>query len=176
MGCIALRQTKATLPGVSFPSRVVRSIIEIASLRPESFADVLMLRLANAAARSSTMTWSIFRFIRPTAAAPLRLSARTTVCMLEDNACIGSVSMGRSRGGGQLNNCVNALGDSELVIRRAGREDAPIIAYHRARMFQEMGEISDQAFEVFRLASLEWTERILAAGEYVGWFATPTAR
>ena len=54
-GCIAFRQTNATFPGVSFPSSVVRSIIEMTSLRPESLAEVLMLRLANAAARSSTM-------------------------------------------------------------------------------------------------------------------------
>ena len=52
---IALRQRNAILPGVSFPFNVVRSVIETASLRPPSLAEVLMLRLANAAAYSSAM-------------------------------------------------------------------------------------------------------------------------
>src|SRR4051812_3366829 len=56
---MALRQRNATFPGVSFPSSVVRSIIETASFRPASFAEVLMLRFVNAVARSSTMIWSI---------------------------------------------------------------------------------------------------------------------
>src|SRR5688572_21863979 len=58
IGCNALRHRYATLPGVSLPSRVVRSIIATASFSPCILAAALMLRLANAAARSSAMTWS----------------------------------------------------------------------------------------------------------------------
>src|SRR5690348_11557333 len=54
-GCCALRQRYATLPGVSFPSNVVRSIMLTAILRPASLALVLMLRLLKEAARSSAM-------------------------------------------------------------------------------------------------------------------------
>ena len=54
----ALPASARILPGVSFPSRVVRSIIRIARSRAQSFASRLMLRLASDAARSSTPTWS----------------------------------------------------------------------------------------------------------------------
>jgi hypothetical protein len=47
-----------TLPGVSFPSSVVRSIIRMARSSAHSFASRLMLRLASDAARSSTPTAS----------------------------------------------------------------------------------------------------------------------
>src|SRR6476469_10434288 len=152
MGCMALRQTKATLPCVSVPSSVVRSIIEMASLRPASLAEVLMLRLANAAARSSTITWSTLRFGAALDDDPLRLSARAGACILEDNACIGIVSMGRSHTGGQLK-FVTAQDDSQFMVRRARPGEAAVIAWHRARMFQDMGQIPERLFEEFVAAS-----------------------
>src|SRR3954464_2927726 len=57
-GCNALRQRYATLPGVSLPSSVVRSIMLTAIFKPASLALVLMLRLVKAAARSSAITAS----------------------------------------------------------------------------------------------------------------------
>jgi GNAT superfamily N-acetyltransferase len=68
---------------------------------------------------------------------------------------------------------VSAPDDAQFLIRRAGPEDAPVIAWHRARMFQEMGEISVATFDDFVVASRAWTERALASGEYLGWFAIP---
>ena len=65
---------------------------------------------------------------------------------------------------------------AEFLVRRAEVEDAAVIAWHRARMFQEMGELSKEAFEELRAATLTWTERALASGEYVGWLGTPTSR
>ena len=62
---------------------------------------------------------------------------------------------------------------NEFVLRRAGPEDVAVIAGHRARMFQDMGEISAAVFDEFVAASREWTERALARGEYAGWLATP---
>ena len=63
--------------------------------------------------------------------------------------------------------------DALFSIRRARVEDAPVIAWHRARMFQDMGEISERTFDdLFKEAQL-WTERALAGGEYVGWFGVP---
>ncbi len=61
----------------------------------------------------------------------------------------------------------------EFLVRRAGMEDAAIIARHRARMFRDMDEISAEAFDDFLAASQAWTERALASGEYVGWLASP---
>src|SRR5690554_441571 len=57
-GRSALRHNMRTLPGVSSPASVVRSIIEMAISRPASFAPFLMLRVLKRAARSSTPTWS----------------------------------------------------------------------------------------------------------------------
>lgn len=63
--------------------------------------------------------------------------------------------------------------DAPFVIRRASIEDAAVIARHRARMFQDMGEISDELFDNFLEASQAWTEDALANGEYLGWLAAP---
>src|SRR3954452_7555496 len=55
---MAFWQSAHTLPRVSFPSSVVRSIIEMASLRPHTFESFLRERLAREAARSSNATAS----------------------------------------------------------------------------------------------------------------------
>src|SRR4051812_8329376 len=72
MGVIALPQRKATLPGVSLPSRVVRSIMATAIFRPGSLAVHLMLRFVKEAARSSTMTWSTMMEMRLSAELAMR--------------------------------------------------------------------------------------------------------
>jgi GNAT superfamily N-acetyltransferase len=36
-----------------------------------------------------------------------------------------------------------------------------------------MGEISDEIFDDFLEASRQWANRVVAAGEYIGWFAAP---
>lgn len=69
---------------------------------------------------------------------------------------------------------MNVSGD--FSIRRAQLEDAPVIAWHRARMFQEMGELSEAAFENLRRAAQDWTERALASGEYIGWLGAPNSQ
>ncbi|PYI93731.1 MAG: hypothetical protein DME97_05600 [Verrucomicrobia bacterium] len=122
------------------------------------------------------MIWSMVRLSRPSAADPLPLSARASACILEDNACIGIPSMGSSRGGGQLNNFVSAPDDAQFLIRMAEPEDAVIVAWHRARMFQDMGEIPAAMFDDFSAASRAWTERALISGEYIGWFAFPKSQ
>jgi len=63
--------------------------------------------------------------------------------------------------------------DAPFLIRRATVEDSAIIARHRARMFHDMAEISDEAYDGFFAASKEWTERGLTSGEYIGWLAAP---
>ena len=66
--------------------------------------------------------------------------------------------------------------DANFVIRRATAADAAVIARHRARMFHDMDEISDDAFADFLAASQEWTERGLTSGEYIGWLAVSKNR
>jgi GNAT superfamily N-acetyltransferase len=63
--------------------------------------------------------------------------------------------------------------NSEFLIRPADVRDAAVVARHRARMFHDMGEISDQTVDDFLAASQAWTERALANGEYLGWLAAP---
>ena len=57
-GWIAFADSARTLPGVSAPSSVVRSIIRTASSSAATFDSFLIERFASAAARSSSATWS----------------------------------------------------------------------------------------------------------------------
>ena len=57
-GWAAFAHSARTLPGVSAPSSVVRSTIEMARSMAYAFADFLMDRVASRAARSSAPTWS----------------------------------------------------------------------------------------------------------------------
>jgi GNAT superfamily N-acetyltransferase len=58
-------------------------------------------------------------------------------------------------------------------IRRATAQDAGIVAWHRARMFQDMGDVSDDAFEILRAKARARLKECLDSGDYVGWLATP---
>jgi GNAT superfamily N-acetyltransferase len=58
-------------------------------------------------------------------------------------------------------------------IQRATARDADIIAWHRARMFQDMGKVSGDAFEVLRAKARARLDQWLESGDYVGWLATP---
>src|SRR4051794_31416987 len=57
-GCLAFAASDRTLPGVSAPSRVVRSTIEIAVSMAHALAVVLIDRVPSIAARDSAPTWS----------------------------------------------------------------------------------------------------------------------
>lgn len=57
-------------------------------------------------------------------------------------------------------------------VRLATIEDAEIIAWHRARMFQDMGDLKSRLFEAFRVKSCERLRDVIARGEYVGWLTT----
>ena len=43
------------------------------------------------------------------------------------------------------------VASESFQIRRATAQDADIIALHRARMFQDMGDVSGDAFEILRI-------------------------
>jgi GNAT superfamily N-acetyltransferase len=59
-----------------------------------------------------------------------------------------------------------------FTIRLALPEDAGAIAWHRARMFQDMGEVTSPMFEVLRAKSFDYLRNALTCGNYVGWLAT----
>jgi GNAT superfamily N-acetyltransferase len=58
-------------------------------------------------------------------------------------------------------------------IRLATPADAETIAWHRARMFQDMGEVPPNLFETFRAKSRDRLHDALTRGEYIGWLASP---
>ena len=60
-----------------------------------------------------------------------------------------------------------------FTIRLATPADVGAIAEHRARMFEEMGEVPAEAFEILRMKSRERLRDLLTRGEYIGWLAVP---
>ena len=67
-----------------------------------------------------------------------------------------------------------ALVLQEFRIRQATPEDAAVIGWHRARMFQDMGLVPDKLFESYRTKALDRLSQALASGDYVGWLASET--
>jgi GNAT superfamily N-acetyltransferase len=63
----------------------------------------------------------------------------------------------------------------EFRVRPATPEDAAIIARHRARMFEEMGQLPPDAFDALRQDAETFLRRAIARGEYLGWLAMPVA-
>jgi GNAT superfamily N-acetyltransferase len=61
----------------------------------------------------------------------------------------------------------------DFCIRLATPADARVIALHRARMFQDMGELPDPAFEVLRAKAEARLVGALQRGEYIGWLGSP---
>jgi hypothetical protein len=57
-------------------------------------------------------------------------------------------------------------------VRRATAQDSDIIAWHRARMFQDMGQVSGDAFELLRAKARARLEEWLKSGQYVGWLVS----
>jgi GNAT superfamily N-acetyltransferase len=58
-------------------------------------------------------------------------------------------------------------------ICRAAAQDADIISWHRARMFQDMGDVSGDAFEILHEKARTRLEQWIDNGNYIGWVATP---
>jgi GNAT superfamily N-acetyltransferase len=57
----------------------------------------------------------------------------------------------------------------DFIIRAAKPGDSGIIAQHRAAMFQDMGQVSAEEYELLRKASEPWVAALLANHQYVGW-------
>jgi len=63
----------------------------------------------------------------------------------------------------------------EFHIRQATPDDAAVIGWHRARMFQDMGLVPDELFESFRTKALDRLGKALVAGDYFGWLVSEAA-
>ncbi len=59
-----------------------------------------------------------------------------------------------------------------LPPRRAAAADLALLARHRTRMFADMGEPVDAAFEA---AARAWLAGVLAQERYLGWLVAPAA-
>jgi GNAT superfamily N-acetyltransferase len=68
---------------------------------------------------------------------------------------------------------VQQIASDTFQIRRAIAQDADIISWHRARMFQDMGDVSEHAFEILRAKALTRLEQWIDNRNYIGWLATP---
>jgi GNAT superfamily N-acetyltransferase len=68
---------------------------------------------------------------------------------------------------------VSRVASETFQIRRAIAQDADIVAWHRARMFQDMGDVSGDAFEILRTKARAQLEQWIDSGDYIGWLATP---
>lgn len=64
----------------------------------------------------------------------------------------------------------------QFAVRLATPEDVDAIAEHRARMFEEMGQVPPEAFEILRAKSRDCLGDLLTRSEYIGWLAIPTQR
>jgi GNAT superfamily N-acetyltransferase len=62
---------------------------------------------------------------------------------------------------------------SQFQIWLATPADIELISWHRARMFQDMGELRAELFDSFRAQSLEALRRLFERGDYIGWLASP---
>ncbi len=67
---------------------------------------------------------------------------------------------------------VAAMSES-FRIRLATPADVDAIAWHRARMFQDMGEVPQNLFDEFRVKSRDRLGDLLTHGQYIGWLASP---
>jgi hypothetical protein len=68
---------------------------------------------------------------------------------------------------------VSRVSSGAFQIRRATGRDADIIAWHRARMFQDMGDVWGDAFEILRAKARTRLEQWIDRGRYIGWLASP---
>jgi GNAT superfamily N-acetyltransferase len=66
-----------------------------------------------------------------------------------------------------------AVVSDNFQIRLATTADVELISWHRARMFQDMGELPPDLFESFRVQWREKLQTMLDRGDYSGWLASP---
>ena len=65
---------------------------------------------------------------------------------------------------------------SAYTVRRAGVDDAAVVATHRALMFRDMGQLPDDDVPSFEAEMTPWLAVRMARGEYIGWFVEHDGR
>ena len=60
-------------------------------------------------------------------------------------------------------------------VRQADARDLPVLAYHRAAMFGDMGKLASHFEQTLRTATAEYLREALRRGEYLAWVAEDTA-
>ena len=60
-------------------------------------------------------------------------------------------------------------------VRPATVAEAHVIARHRAEMFSDMGTLAQPLYGGLVEGTVRYLERAMAAGEYLAWFAVPSA-
>src|SRR3954471_5727493 len=118
-GWTALAHRARTLPGVSAPSSVVRSTIEIARSIASALADFLIDRVARRAARSSAPTWSTPGSPcrnRRSSAPPVRVSVDTLTASLMGP--LGTKRARHERAGPVLAGCGKSAGTEVHAVPR----------------------------------------------------------
>jgi len=63
---------------------------------------------------------------------------------------------------------------AQFTMRSVTLSDVDTVADHRARMFQDMGEVPAEAFDDLRMKSRDRLQEMIARGEYVGWLTVLT--
>ena len=64
---------------------------------------------------------------------------------------------------------------NDVTIRPVAPDEAGIVARHRMRMFEDMGQVPAHLAAPLQEASERALSSLLASGDYVGWFATDAA-
>jgi len=85
-------------------------------------------------------------------------------------------SEARQYGGDKDGYPVQQVASDIFQIRRATARDAGIISWHRARMFQDMGDVSGDSFEILRAIARTRLEQWIDKGNYIGWLAAPAEK
>src|SRR5438552_19144950 len=57
-------------------------------------------------------------------------------------------------------------------VRLATLADAGAIAWHRARMYQDMGDVPPELFDAFCTKAKTTIQEALGHGDYIGWLAS----
>src|SRR6185295_1362268 len=103
-GRIAFDESAATLPGVSCPSSVVKSIIRTARSSAKTLASRLIERFASDAARSSRATASIEPILGNLGSSgSSKPRGKTGACAIETSVALGSLRKSALMNWGELN-------------------------------------------------------------------------
>src|SRR5215207_11688788 len=73
--------------------------------------------------------------------------------------------------------CTGGVPSSQplFTVRQADASDIPVLAYHRAAMFRDMGKLASDQERALTGATAAYLVKALPGGEYLAWLAQETA-